>query len=227
MKLAAVSVVTALLAAPLAAQAAAPPARWAVTLSGRVVETYSYNESERQEECVRSRIGTSMRELRVASVAPTVVTVTRAGARATYTPPRLRRVQLRQSVGKGSWSEFLRCLGDPISRGSGSCDARSVPRRTLRPIFVWGGANRIVFRGSVAAAPLRLCGLDRTIGATDAWLNMAPGRVDEDALLARRARRVVARAELTRDANLPGEPSTTSIHQRIRVVWTLWFRRLS
>ena len=227
MKLAATSFLAAFVVAPLAAQAAQPPARWAVTLSGRVVETYSYSDSERQDECFRSRIGTSTRELRVASIAPTVVTVARRGARAAYSPARLRRVQLRQSVGKGSWSEFLRCLGDPIHKGSGSCDARSPRRRTLRPAFAWSGANRISFRGSVAAAPLRLCGLERTIGTTDAWLALAPGRVDEQALLAGRARRVVARAELTRDANLPGLPSTISIGQKVTVVWTLRFRRLA
>lgn len=217
----------ALVAAPLAAQAADPPARWAVTLSGRVVETYSYNRIEREEECLRSRFGSSTRELRIVSVGPTVVAVTRAGGGVTYRPARLRRVQLRQSVGKGSWSEFLRCLGDPLGTGSGTCDARAVGPRAIRPSFGWRGANRISFRGSVAAAPLRLCGLGTTLSSTDAWLSLAAGRVDEEALLAGRARQVVARAELTRDANLPTDSPSTQIQQKLRVAWTLRFRRLS
>ena len=51
-------------------------------------------------------------------------------------------------------------------------------------------------------------------------------RVDEQVLLAGSSRRVVARADVSRDAMLPFEPPSGSMTQNLRVVWTLLFRRL-
>jgi hypothetical protein len=226
MRLAAVSFLAALVVAPFAADAAEPPRRWAVTLEGRVTETFSYIQSRREEECLVSRYGTSSRVQRVVSARPTVVTVTRSGAGATYRPARLFRVRLAPSTGRGSWSELMRCLGDPLHKDSGTCERRALPARVIRPAYRWGGPNRIAFRPRPRSAPpLRLCGLEITVPATDAWLSLAPGRVDEELLIAGSRRTVVARAELTRDGEFAPDTSTSGT-QKVRVVWTLTFRRL-
>ncbi|HJY24443.1 MAG TPA: hypothetical protein VJ649_02065, partial [Actinomycetes bacterium] len=67
MRLAVLSFVVALVALPLAAEAAEPPTRWAVTLSGRVVEQYNYGKAGRQDACMLRRFGRTTREWRVAS----------------------------------------------------------------------------------------------------------------------------------------------------------------
>jgi len=65
------------------------------------------------------------------------------------------------------------------------------------------------------------------VTSSDAWLSVAPGRLDEEVLLAGSRRRVVARADVSRDAMLLFEPPSGSMTQNLRVVWTLLFRRLS
>ena len=224
MRLAVVGFLCALIAFPLAAQAAEPPTRWAVTLSGRVVEEYSYGHTWREPECTRTRSGTTTREWRVTSTRPTVVTVGRWSSRARYRPARLSPVRVTTSAGKGSWREMRQCLGEDMPTGSGTCKA-TARRGSVRPAFAWSGANRIAFRRRPAAAPLRLCGFDWTV-SKDSWLNIAPGRVDEEVLLAGSRRRVVARADVSRVTMLPFNAPPGSAQQDLRVIWTLQFRRL-
>jgi hypothetical protein len=226
MKLAVLSFLAALVALPLAAEAAQPPTRWAVTLSGRVVETYNYGTVGRDAECIVRRFGKTAREWRVTSTGPTVVSVQRSSSHARYRPGQLFRVRITRSAGKGSWTEMRQCLGEEILTDSGTCSGSS-QRGRARPAFAWAGANRIAFRRRSGVAPLRLCGSDRAVTSSDSWLSVAPGRVDEEVLLAGSRRRVVARADVSRDAMLPFEPPTGSMTQHLRVVWTLLFRRLS
>jgi hypothetical protein len=226
MRLAVPGFLAALVVLPFAAEAAEPPTRWAVTLSGRVVETYNYGNASRDAECIVRRFGKTTREWRVASTSPTVVGVDRWSSHARYRPGRLFRVRITRSAGKGSWAEMRQCLGEEIRTDSGTCGASS-QRGRARPAFGWAGANRIAFRRRSAAAPLRLCGFDRAVTSSDSWLSVAPGRVDEEILLAGSRRRVVARADVSRDAMLPFEPPSGSMTQNLRVVWTLQFRRLS
>lgn len=226
MRLAALGFLAALVALPFAAEAAQPPTRWAVTLSGRVVETYNYGTASRTAECTVRRFGMTSREWRVASTRPTVVSVERLSSRARYRPGRLSRVRITRSAGKGSWTEMRQCLGDEIVTDSGTCNASSQLGRA-QPVFGWAGANRIAFRRRSGVAPLRLCGFDRAVTSSDSWLSVALGRVDEEVLLAGSRRRVVARADVSRDAMLPFEPPSGSMTQNLRVVWTLLFRRLS
>jgi hypothetical protein len=226
MRLAVLGFLPALVALPLAAEAAQPPTHWAVTLSGRVVETYSYGTAHRTAECTVQRFGKRTREWRVVSTRPTVVSVERWSSRARYRPGQLSRVRVTRSAGKGSWREMRQCLGEEILTNSGTCSASSQQGRT-RPAFGWAGANRIAFRRRAGGASLRLCGFDRTVTSPDSWLSVAPGRVDEEVLLAGTRGRVVARAEVLRDAMLPFEPPLGSMTQNLHVVWTLLFRRLS
>jgi hypothetical protein len=224
MRLAVLGFLAALVAIPLAANAAEQPTRWAVTLSGRVVEEYSYGKSDRLAECAVSRWGTTTREWRVASMRPTVVSVTRGNSRARYRPARLFRVRLTTSVRRGSWMEMRQCLGETVTT-SGRCDAKT-QRTATRPTFAWGGANRIVFHRRPGGAPIRLCGFNWTVPATDAWLSVAPGRVDEEVLIAGSRRLLVARADVSRDTMRPFNPPPGTTQQKLRVVWTLRFRRL-
>jgi hypothetical protein len=225
MKIAGVGVLVALLAAPLAAQAAPSPARWSVTLNGRVVEAYSYAQSGRNQECLVSRAGSEERELVVRSLRATVITVTRLGNRADYEPAAIARVRETGTVGGRRWTETRRCRGDPPETTMGTCPPTSQPARTLRARFRWAGRNRIWFRPPVRRpATTRLCGLDRTV-ESGSWLNLAIGRVDEQALLAGRSARVVARGEASLRRNLI-EEQELAVSERVTVRWTLTFRRL-
>jgi hypothetical protein len=226
MRLTVLAFLAALIALPVAAEAAEPPTRWAVTLTGRVVETYDYGTASRDAECIVRRFGKTTREWRVASTRPTVVSVERWSSHARYRPGQLFRVRLTRSSGQGSWTEMRQCLGEEIRTDSGTCSPSSQRGRAL-PAFGWAGANRIAFRRRSGGASLRLCGFDRAVTSTDSWLSVAPGRVDEEVLLAGSRRRVVARADVSRDAMLPFEPPSGSMQQHLRVVWTLQFRRLS
>lgn len=225
MKLAVMGFLAALVALPLAAEAAQPPTRWAVTLSGRVVETYNYGTADRDAECIVRRFGKTTREWRVTSTGPTVVSVQRSSSHARYRPGQLSRVRITRSAGKGSWTEMRQCLGEEIRTDSGTCNSSAQSGRA-RPAYGWAGANRIAFRRRSVSAALRLCGFDRAVTSPDSWLSVARGRVDEEVLLAGSRRRVVARADVSRDAMLPFEPPSGSMTQHIRVVWTLTFRRL-
>ena len=225
MRLAVLGFLAALVALPIAAEAAQPPTRWAVTLSGRVVETYNYGNASRSAECIVRRVGKTTREWRVTSTRPTIVSVQRSSSHARYRPGQLFSVRLTRSSGKGSWTEMRQCLGEEILTDSGVCNASSQQGRA-RPAFGWAGANRIAFRRRSGVAPLRMCGFDRAVTSSDPWLSVALGRVDEEVLLAGSSRRVVARADVSRDAMLPFEPPSGSMTQNLRVVWTLLFRRL-
>ena len=225
MRLAVLGFLAALVTLPLAAEAAQPPTRWAVTLSGRVVETYDYGTASRTAECTVRRFAKSTREWRVVSTRPTVVNVDRWSSRARYRPGQLLGVRITGSAGKGSWTEMRQCLGEEILTDSGTCSAASQQGRA-RPGYGWAGANRIAFRRGSGVAALRLCGFDRSVASSDAWLSVAPGRVDEEVLLAGSRRRVVARADVSRDAMLSFDPPSGSMTQNLRVAWTLTFRRL-
>jgi hypothetical protein len=225
MKLAGVGVLLALVAAPLAAQAAPSPARWSVTLNGRVVEAYSYAQSRREEDCLISRRGSEERELVVRSLRRTVVAVARVRSRADYRPAAISRVRETGTVGGRQWTESRRCRANPIETTSGTCEPVAQPARRLRARFRWAGANRIWFRPPARrAATINLCGLGRSVAA-GGWLNLAIGRVDEDALLAGRARRVIARGEVSRQRNVIQEQELV-VGERVTVRWTLTFRRL-
>ena len=123
--------------------------------------------------------------------------------------------------------ERRQCLGEEIVTDSGTCSART-QRGRVRPAFAWSGANRIAFRRRSVSVPLRMCGFDWTSSSPDSWLSVALGRVDEEVLLAGSRRTVVARADVTRETmSLPFEPPTGSMQHKLRVVWTLLFRRFS
>ena len=70
MRLAVLGFLAALVALPFAAEAAQPPTRWAVTLSGSVVETYDYGNANRTAECTVRRFGKTTREWRIAGARP-------------------------------------------------------------------------------------------------------------------------------------------------------------
>lgn len=223
MRLALVSSLAALVVAPLAAQAAQPPTRWAVTLTGRVTESYSYSRVLREPECVISRMGSAKRELVVRSVRATTISVREAGTRVVYRPSAVARVSVRTVPGQGWWSELRRCRGNQLEKRSGTCPARPPSSRVVSASFRRWGTNRIAFLPR-PARPVDLCGAGRSV-TPDAWLHVAPGRADEVALARGSRLRVTARAATTRDGNIVEEPEFT-VGENLRVAWTLRFRRL-
>ena len=225
MKLVFVSFLAALAAAPLAAQAAQAPARYSVTLNGRIVESYSYSRTTREFDCQISRFGSVTRTTEIRSVRATVVQAARERGRAGYRPSVLGALRLSATNGGSNWTERRICRGAPIETRTGTCAPRQDRPRAIRARIAWGGPNRIVFRpDSSGPANVPLCGLSETVRSSGR-LSVAPGRVDEEALLLDRSRRVIARASVTRDGNIGSDPNT-SIGENLEVRWTLTFRRL-
>jgi hypothetical protein len=219
-----VSFLAVLAAAPLAAQAAQPPARYSVTLNGRIIESYSFSRTTREFDCQISRFGSVSRTTEIRSIRPTVMRAVRERGRATYAPASLRALRLTATTGGSNWTERRVCRAQPIETRNGTCAPIRAGARTVSARIGWGGPNRIVFRpDSRRFAGVRLCGLDQTV-RTSGWLSVAPGRVDEEALLRGRLRRVIARASVTRDGNVDSDPQT-SIGENLQVRWTLTFRR--
>lgn len=225
MKLVVVTFLAALVVAPLAAEAAQAPTRYGATLSGRIVENYSYNRTTREDECQISRFGSTTRTVEIRSVRRTAIEAVRAPGRATYRPAMLSALRVTGTTGGSNWIERRVCRGAPIETRNGTCAPKQDRPRTIRAQIGWGGPNRIVFRpDSTLEAQVSLCGLGMPVQSRGR-LSLGPGRVDEEALLMGRSLRVFARASVTRDANI--EPDTqTTIGENLEVRWTLTFRRL-
>ena len=226
MRLAVYGFVAALLAAPLAAQAAQPPARFAVTLQATIVDRISYEFLHSDEECTARRTGTGGHELKLRSVVPTTIQISRRGARTVFRPARIAAVRRSGTSLAASWSEFRRCRFLPPERFSGKCEAKPLPV-ARRPVALRRpSANRIAF-GRAATGLATACGLDARIQLAG-WLNLAPGTVNEDALLNGRSLRVRARGSANREVKGPptGDP-TLKTTERVVINWTLMFRRLS
>ncbi len=220
-----VSFLAALVVAPLAAQAAQSPARYSVTLDGRIVASYSYIHTSAESECRLSRFGSATRTTEIRSVSPTVVQAVRDRGRAAYRPAVLRSLRLASTIAGSTWTERRICRGEPIETRTGTCPPRHDRARSVRAQIAWGGPNRIVFRpDSSGPANVPLCGLGQA-ARSNGRLSIAPGRVDEEVLLRGRAKRVLARASVSRDGNVGSDPET-SIGEKMEVRWTLTFRRL-
>ncbi len=225
MRLVILSFLAALVAAPLAAQAAQPPARYSVTLNGRMVASYSYSRTTMESECRISRFGSATRTTEIRSLRPTVIQAVRDRGRAAYRPAVLRALRLTSTLGGSNWTERQICRGAPIETRTGTCPPKIDRAQSVRARIAWGGPNRIVFRpDSSGPATVPLCGLGQAV-RSNGRLSIAPGRVDEEALLLGRARRVLASASVTRDGNVGSDPQT-SIGEKVEVRWTLTFRRI-
>jgi len=226
MRLVIVSSLAALVVAPLAAQAAQSPARYSVTLEGRIVASYSYIHTSTESECRISRFGSATRTTEIRSVSPTVMQAVRDRGRAAYRPAVLRSLRLASTLGGSNWTERRICRGEPIETRNGTCPPKHDRARSVRAQIAWGGPNRIVFRpDSSGPANVPLCGLGQAV-RSNGRLSIAPGKVDEEVLLLGRARRVLASASVTRDGNIGSDPQT-SIGEKMEVRWTLTFRRVS
>jgi hypothetical protein len=224
MRLAASGFLAALLLAPLAAQAAQPPARFAVTLQGTVVDRLTYERTAVDDECTTTRSGEGGRELAIRSLRPTTVEVRRGASGAVYRPMRIGRLRVTTTTLPGSFLELRRCRFLPPERLSGRCDRAVRTVRRLQTGFR-RARNAILFRRPATAGPdLLACGLDRPLAG--GWVDLVRGRIDEDALLSGRSLRVVARASGTRENPITGDPTLTAT-QRTAVRWTLVFRRLN
>jgi hypothetical protein len=221
MKLGVLSFVAALLAAPLAAQAADSPDRFAVTLRASVLDSFTYEVSRREEECVIRRSGSGGRELRFRSLRPARIQVTGGADGAVYRPSRVAARVTGTATG-GSFTETRACRAAPIERTVGDCKPRGLTPRRIRAGFRRPGPDALVFRPA-SSGDVPLCGLDQSYPG--GWLHLAPGRVDEDALLNGRSLRVVAGAAATRERMI-ASTRTVKITQRTTIRWTLTFRRL-
>jgi hypothetical protein len=223
MKLGVLSFVAALLAAPLAAQAADSPARFAVTLRATVVDRFTYEFSRREGECLIQRSGSGGRELRLRSVRAARIQVIRGAGGLVYRPNRVT-VQLTGRSTGGSFTEVRVCRAQPIERKHGDCGPNELSARVVRARFRRPSPNRIAFQSS-PRPPASVCGLSRQFPLLGAWLDLARGSIDEDALLNGRSLRVVARGVATREEAVP-EYDALNVTRRSTVRWTLTFRRL-
>ena len=223
MRLAALGFLAALLAAPLAAQAAQPAARFSVTLQGTIVDRLTYERTTADAECTTRRTGDGGRLLSIRSFRPTAVRVTRGSAGIAYRPSRIAALQVAATRLPGSYTDLRRCRSLPPERVRQSCPRAGSGLRLMRADF----RRR---PNAIAFTPLRsprtdvtACGLSQSYAG--GWLNLASGRVDRRALLSGRSRRVIVRASNTREVILAAEPAL-QVTDRMTVRWTLTFRRL-
>jgi hypothetical protein len=221
MKLGVLSFVVVLLAAPLAAQAAESPARFAITLRAMVVDRIAYEATSAEDECRIHRNGFGVRALRLRSRRPTRIGVTGGPDGAVYRPRRVT-ARLTRGSGGGSFRETRLCRGAPLEAVTGACKSKRFPARRLRLAFRRTGADSLAFPG-LSLGGIPACGLDQTFPGS--WLDEAEGRVDEEALLDGRSLRVVARGATTKEDVLASTP-TMKISRRTTVRWALTFRRL-
>jgi hypothetical protein len=221
MKLGFVSFFAALVAAPLAAQAAEPPARFAVTLRATVTDGFAYDVTRSEDECQVHRSGSGSRRLQLRSLRPTRLRISGGPDGAVYRPTRVAARIMGRS-GTGSFDETRICRGAPLGRLTGDCKA-PLKARAVRPGFSRTGPGALLFR-KWSVGDVSLCGLDQTYPG--GWLHLAPGRVDEEALLSGRSLRVVASGSATKEDVVTSTP-TLKITQKTTVRWTLTFRRLT
>jgi type 1 fimbria pilin len=115
MRLAALGVLAALLTAPLAAQAAQQPTRFAVTLQGKIVDALSCDRTIVGDDCIILRTGTGGRELTIRSLRPTTIEVA-GGSRVASKPARVSALRVTATTRPGP---------TPRSGIAGSCRRRS------------------------------------------------------------------------------------------------------
>ena len=222
MRSAFLALVASLLLAPLAAQAAQPPVRYAVTLRGTLEDTITYVQTRNEEECIVRREGNDGRELTFRSVRPTRIEVRGSSSRAVYRPSRVAAVRLAGGKTGGSSTETRRCRGAPSKPITVVCKPKKAPARAPRRLGFRGEADAIIFRPPARPETGAACGLDGPVPV--GWLSLAPGRVDNGALVAGRSK-VIARASGTREEALTGDP-TVEGKVRSAIRWTLTFRRI-
>jgi hypothetical protein len=223
MRLAALGFLAALLSAPLAAQAAQPPARFAVTLQGTIVDRVTYERTTVDEECTTRKSGDGGRRLSIRSLRPTTIEVARGGSAVVYRPARVVALRVAATSLEGNFVELRTCRSLPPVRRSGRCERAAGAVTRMRAGFR-SGRNAIVFaRPRTTREQVGVCGLGQTVAG--GWLHLASGRIDQDALLSGRSLRIVARASGTRENTIIGIPTMQGT-QRTTIRWTLTFRRL-
>jgi hypothetical protein len=115
-----------------------------------------------------------------------------------------------------------RCRAEPILKASGNCKAKTLVPRRIRAAFR-SGRSAFAFQESAASGDVEICGLDPIYPG--GWLQLAPGRVNGNALLNGTAARAVARGAARHEAVIVNTP-TLRVTQETTVHWTLTFRRL-
>jgi hypothetical protein len=223
MKLPIASLLAAIVAAPLAAQAAQPPARFAVTLQGTIVDRLSYERTVVDEDCRSTRTGQGGRQVTIRSLRPTTVEVRRDASGIRYRPSRVAALGIGETRLAGTYSELRLCRFLPPEKLAGECEREPGSVRRMRLGFR-SGRNAILFgRPAPAQSATPACGVDRSVSG--GWLHLIPGRIDRDALLNGRSMRVFARGAGTRERALGSDPTLEGT-LRTTVRWTLTFRRL-
>jgi hypothetical protein len=215
MKLAAMGFLAALLALPLAAQAASSPA-YSVTLQATVRDEVTYTQTTTvPEDCTINRSGSGGLALQIRSRAVTTA--------------RALRGRLRLRVGgatlPGTFSELRRCRFQPPERLRGSCAGIRLPTVVANGTFARAGQNKVAFTPANAlAAQTGLCGLSVDT-VLNGGLERAIGSVNEAALRAGRSR-VVAIGSLARTITgaAPNDP-TVKLTEHLTVRWRLVFTR--
>jgi hypothetical protein len=154
-----VSFVAALVAAPLAAQAAAPPGRFAATLNATVVDHFTYAWTRVSEDCSIRRTGFGGRELQLRSPHATTIQVTRSATGLRYRPSWIP-ARVTGKTTRGSFGKVKRCRAEPIFKASGDCKAKSLVPRRVRAGFR-SGRSAFAFQAPATPGEVELWGLTR------------------------------------------------------------------
>jgi hypothetical protein len=221
MRLALLGSVALLLAAAVGADAATST-RYAVTLTGTVVDGVTFDRSQPAgAECRIHRHGTGRRTLSVISVRATAIAVSRSGRRVAYRPVRLP-LRIRGTVGRGTYTETKICRAAPLEQKQADCRGETLAPRRVSGSLARPAAGRVGFAAPKTAEQVGACGLERLVPG--GWLDHAAAKIDEAALL-RGARRVVAKGSAT-GRTLISDPTGARVERQTTVRWTLTFRRL-
>lgn len=219
MRLAVVGFLVALVAAPLAAQAAQPTSTWAVTLRGTVSDSFEYSEGRVEQRCRMRRIGRSGRRLVFQSARATRIQVARGAPVPIYRPSRVGAVRITGGTTPGSVTETKFCPGVPLETRRIECRATRAAPRLVRLGFT---ARRTSITFPRSRSNASVCGL--TTPQAGGWLDVATAPASHDSLVAGRSRRVFVRGTGTEEVRNPGPP--LEIVRKTTVSWTLTFRRV-
>lgn len=220
MRLAVVSFLAALVAAPLAAQAAQTPATWAVTLRGTVTDSFEYTEGRIENRCRIRRTGTSGRRLVFQSARATRIQVARGEPVASYRPSSLRAVRITGGNTGGTVTQTRLCPGEPLDTTKIDCRATRAAPQLMRVGFRARRTTITVNRPS--RSNVSVCGL--ATPQAGGWLHIARAPASHDALVAGRSLRVFVRGTANEEARSPGPP--LDIIRKTTVRWTMTFRRV-
>jgi hypothetical protein len=211
-----------LLAAAVDARPAAQKATFRVTLSAQMTKTWDYVTTREEGDCTVSTRVEGTRRVSLASIRPTLVTVTASRGRISFSPALVRSVRARISQG-GAVTVSERGLGCArVTHADCAKAQRTLVNQTLR--FFRSRPREISFRRTPDYRFPTTCPReDAAVRAERPGLDEAEGRLSERDLFARGVRFQTVSGEFEEETEISGDLDGKVVE---RVTWVLKFTRL-